>query len=101
MDLPLRCVAVAPSTPSEAGPFTVDERDKLLRYLWERRRADHPLVFTLFHTGMRPSEAVALRWGDIDTEHGRITIARSAISALKAQPNSGERTHHPCTDGRA
>ena len=34
-------------------------------------------VCALFDTGMRPSEAVALHWGDVDTARGTITIARS------------------------
>jgi integrase len=58
-------------------PFTEDERDAILRWFLEHRRFYHPFVFTLFHTGQRPSEATGLRWGDVDTIGGTLTIARS------------------------
>lgn len=38
----------------------------------------HPLWHTIAHTGLRRSEALALRWGDIDTQAGRISLRRAA-----------------------
>jgi integrase len=37
----------------------------------------HAFVHTLFKTGMRPSEATALRWGDVDLQMASIRVARS------------------------
>ncbi len=39
------------------GPFTASVRDKILDWFAAKRRWYYPFVFTLFHTGMRPSEA--------------------------------------------
>ena len=36
-----------------------------------------PLVYTFFWTGMRPSEALALCWGDVDLRRGEISITKS------------------------
>ena len=47
--------------PPLPDPFTDDERDAIIAWFFEHRRFYHPFVFTLFHTGQRPSEAVALR----------------------------------------
>lgn len=37
----------------------------------------HALFVLLISTGMRPSEALALRWSDVDLEMGRITVQRA------------------------
>ena len=58
-------------------PFSVAERDRIVAWFLEHKRFYFPFIFTLFHTGMRPSEAAALRWGDVDTAAGRLTISRS------------------------
>jgi integrase len=48
-----------------------------------------PVRLFLFHTGSRPSETVALRWGDVDTDQGVATIRLSRYlgseSATKTQ----------------
>lgn len=36
-----------------------------------------PFAYTLFFTGMRPSEALALRWGDIDLRRGEFSVTKS------------------------
>lgn len=69
-------------------PFTVAERDRIVGWFLEHRRSYFPFVFTLFHTGMRPSEAVALRWNDVDTSAGRITISRSRYLGHEAAPKT-------------
>ena len=60
-----------------ADPFTEEERDKILRWFRKKNPFYYPFVFFLFHTGTRPSEAVALRWGDLDAERGTVTIRLS------------------------
>lgn len=42
-------------------PFTEEERDKIINHFREKNRFYYPFVYTLFWTGMRPSEALALR----------------------------------------
>lgn len=58
-------------------PFTLEERDRILEYWREHDPFYYPYIFTQFHTGMRPSEAAALIWADIDLNAGSIAITRS------------------------
>jgi len=58
-------------------PFTDEERDKILGYFKNKNPFYHPFVFTQFWTGMRPSEALALRWGDIDLKAEKASITKS------------------------
>jgi len=57
--------------------FTKDERDKILDYFRSKEPFYFPFVFTIFWTGMRPSECTALRVGDIDLANGTISITKS------------------------
>jgi integrase len=57
-------------------PFTEEERDKIIQHFREKNRFYYPFVYTLFWTGMRLSEALALRWEDIDLKHGFISISK-------------------------
>lgn len=55
---------------------------------WDRNEFDDDL-FTLWHviayTGMRRSEALALRWGDIDIPHARLSVRRAADTARQRE----------------
>jgi integrase len=62
---------------SRPDPFTAEERQKILAYIAENDGFYYPWVLTLFYTGMRPSEASALRWSDVDLETGTIVINKS------------------------
>jgi integrase len=58
-------------------PFTKEERDDILAYFREKNRFYYPFVFTMFFTGMRPSEALALTWGDVDLKRNEFSISKS------------------------
>jgi len=67
-----------PRLPSpKSDPFTEEDRDKIVRHFKEKNRFYYPFVYLLFWTGMRPSEALALRWEDIDIQHGFLSISKS------------------------
>ena len=73
-----------PETPREKpDPFTEAECDAILSYFRQRAAerkilfADYVFVYSLFWTGMRPSEAIALRWGDVDLSIGKAEITKS------------------------
>lgn len=74
---PFEALAWPRTPPKDADPFSEDERDKILAYF--RRKIPHcyPFALTQFLTGMRPSEALALRWSDIDLERREIYISKS------------------------
>lgn len=75
-------------------PFTASERDKILGWFATKRRWYYPFAFTLFHTGMRPSEAAALRLGDLDLARGTIDITKSRHLGAEHPPKTkkSERT---------
>lgn len=66
-------------TRTVPDPLTMAERDAVLGYLRERKTAWYPYVATLLWTGMRPSEAAGLHWGDVDLRAGTVTIRRSRV----------------------
>lgn len=57
----------------EADPFSAEEVRALLDATqgWERT-----LLFVLLYTGLRPNEALALRWSDIDLKRRHILVRR-------------------------
>lgn len=58
-------------------PFTAQERDVIVAHFAEKNFFYYPWVFVQFSLGMRPSEASALRWTDVDMEAGTISISKS------------------------
>lgn len=71
--------------------FTKDERDVILRAFAKRRPEYLPLVACCFLAGLRPSEACALRWRDLDPERGRLNIER-ALAAGEVTPGKTARS---------
>jgi integrase len=58
-------------------PFTAEERDTILKHFKENHAFYYPFLSTLFGTGARPSEIIALRWGDVDLKTGIVSITKS------------------------
>ena len=84
-------------------PFTEEERDCLLEFFLRRRwrlgrntgahhQAVHfpyyALLFTLFYTGLRPSEAVALRIKSLDLATGTLFVERSRSLRSESAPKT-------------
>jgi integrase len=69
-------------------PFTAGERDKIIDYWAKEDFFYFPWVFTLFHTGMRPSEASALTWADVDLERRTISISKSRYMGTESAPKT-------------
>ncbi|MEZ5151685.1 tyrosine-type recombinase/integrase [Rhodococcus zopfii] len=73
--------------------------DELRRFLsWDRDVHEdelYPLWLTVAYTGMRRSEALALKWGDLDMKGGRISIRRAldttAANTTKLTKGGGAR----------
>lgn len=77
-----------PRLPSpKPDPFTEDERDKIIRYFREKNRFYYPFAQVLFWTGMRPSEALALR-EDIDLRQGFLSISKSRYLNAENSPKT-------------
>ena len=71
-------------------PFTAGERDRIISYWIEKDFFYYPWVFTLFHTGMRPSEASALRWPDVNLDRGVITISKSRYMGTESRTKTAK-----------
>jgi integrase len=85
------------------NPFAEEERDKLLNYFLRKTwrlggfggryesRTYYPyyaFLFTLFYTGLRPSEAVALRVKSLDLKTGVLFVERSRSYRSEAAPKT-------------
>jgi integrase len=60
--------------------FTQSERAQIIGYFQLHNTYYAPLVEFMFRTGCRPSEALALEWGDVSDSFDRIVFARALTS---------------------
>ena len=74
--------------PERPDPFTVEERDKIIKHSIENDFFYYPWVFTLFHTGMRPSEASGLTCNDVDLNARELWITKSRYMGTDAPPKT-------------
>jgi integrase len=73
----------------EPDPFTEEERDKILEFYRESRPYKaYVFVHNQFWTGMRPSEATALRRGKVDLTSGKAMIVRSRHLGAEDAPKT-------------
>ncbi len=78
----------------EIHTWTVDHLNAFLA--WDRDEYNddlHPLWHTIAHTGLRRSEALALRWNDIDLAGGRICLRR-AVDVTRRDAVKTPKTGH-------
>jgi integrase len=66
-------------------PFSDDELGRVLSWVNKGDAEYYPLFMLLARTGIRPGEAFALKWTDIDFAHRKILVER-ALSAGKIGP---------------
>jgi len=71
------------SEAREIDAFTEAERDAILEGFRKKRPHYYPFVFHQFWTGARPSEAIALRWEQVDIP-GRFASGAAACSVRTA-----------------
>lgn len=77
---PMALIKNAKTQREPPDPFDVDEVPIILAQL---RRAHDEQVANYFefafYTGMRPSEQIALQWGDVDWRRGTATVRRARV----------------------
>jgi integrase len=71
--------------------LTVAEVEKLIAAAGDNRygHRDATLILIAYRHGLRPAEAVGLRWDQIDFEHGQFHVARVKGSAASVHPLTG------------
>jgi integrase len=70
-------------------PFSADDRDKIIDWYVKNDFFFYPLVAWQFYTGMRPSEAFALTWPDVDLAAGTVSINKSRNMGVTAATKTG------------
>lgn len=64
----------------EADPFTTDEKELILARMYDKLPEQVATYYDFaFHTGLRPSEQIALRWPDIDWRAKTAKIERARV----------------------
>lgn len=77
---PLAKVKNAKVQKEPPDPFEIEEVDAILAKMAERYDAQLVNYFEFaFFTGLRPSEQIALLWGDVDKARGSVTIRRATV----------------------
>ena len=73
----------------EPDPYTEVERDLILKhYRTNRPYRAYALVYFRFYTGTRPSEAVALKWGNIDLVSAKAAVTSSRTFGEENAPKT-------------
>ncbi|MGL5631898.1 MAG: Arm DNA-binding domain-containing protein [Azovibrio sp.] len=92
MKNPINGIENMPVVRKLPDPLTIDERDQILMHM--KNRCD-PRVFAyfqwMFYTGMRPEEAIAIRWSDIDWNKKVVRVQR--VRTFKGSERDGSKTH--------
>lgn len=72
-------------------PFTREEMDEIVAHMWDHYHTVIPAYFQFaFATGLRPSETIALQWGDIDWNRRTVTVCRAHVR----HEDKGTKTHN-------
>lgn len=66
--------AEAPKETEDVDPFTPEEQSSILSVLSSQHKN---MIQFAFWTGLRPSETIALEWGDVDYIRGVVQIRRA------------------------
>ncbi len=69
-------------------PFIDLERDAILASFAKHSPCYVPFAHVLLCTGARPSELLALRWGDVDIRDGFLTISKSRYQTSEGLPKT-------------
>lgn len=82
---PARDVEVKSARPKEKLTLTVAQRVAFLQAADAQEAFYRPLYRFLMDTGLRPGEACALKWSDIDFSEGRISVTKAVTKNSDGQ----------------
>jgi integrase len=92
MNSPVNGIENMPTVKKIPDPLSMDERDAILADM--KARYDERIYayfMFMFYTGMRPEEAIALRWSDVDWKAKVIRIQR--VRTFKGTEREGSKTN--------
>jgi len=92
LDSPMIGVENMPVVKKLPDPLSAFERDRILADMakhYDQRVAAYYQF--MFYTGMRPEEAIALRWSDIDFSSGTARVQR--VRTFRGSEREGSKTH--------
>jgi integrase len=89
---------------ADIDPFSPEEKDHLIAYLYEQKSHYAILIEFLFRTGCRPSEAIGLERGHIAEGYRSITFQQAVTMSetglkLKQGLKTQKKRVFPCGDG--
>lgn len=87
---PTARVRALPEGQGTRQALTAPELAALLEHVQEHDSGHYPLLLTLSLTGLRWGEATALRWEDLDREHGVILVRRAHWRGRVGPTKSGK-----------
>lgn len=89
---PLIGIESMPLVKTLPDPLTLDERDRILDDMESHYDPRvHAYFLWMFYTGMRPEEAIALRWSDIDSARQVARVQR--VRTFRGLERDGSKTH--------
>lgn len=83
---PVKAIEKAAHQKAPPDPFDATERDRIVAYIsahFDAQEANY-CEFKFF-TGLRPSEAIALRWPNIDLAKGEMLISEAVVLGQRKQ----------------
>jgi integrase len=83
----------------EIRPWTAGELSAFLSWVDEHGCSDAVAYRLLVYTGMRRGELLALRWRDLDTDAGRLSVRRS-VGVVKSKGKGEQVIEGPTKTGR-
>jgi len=72
--------------PVKAAPFTYAEILTVLTHVPQRYR---PIILFIAYTGVRPNEAMGLKWGDVNLDKSVVTIERGIVNGVEGPTKTG------------
>jgi len=93
---PARLLRVA-EEPGEVDCLDRKEAEHLLSMAKEHFGEHYPVIFAALRTAARQGELIALRWEDIDSHGGFLTIKQTAANGEVSSPKNGKTRKIPMT----
>ena len=86
----LRRLGIKPDNKPPVDPLNAEETVLFLETAQEHYPGYFPLFLTMFRTGVRLGEALALRWSDVDWNSRYIQVSKSYRRGIESETKTGK-----------